>query len=161
MAQMSIRIDLDALTDTALIAFSRETNHHINYPPDMSPDRHEAENGRKPGWCRVDSDAAWEYLGALRDAQIFPSTAWVRDGEGRTTYTIGDIVDKIKTFRAPEYDDADRCEFCEDVEALFTQKLDVLRSEHEKRLWGMCLDCYKAGGVNPGECRLEHAKMGV
>ena len=160
-AQMSIRNDLDALADTALVAFSSEKKHHIDYPPNMSPDPDEAENGRTPGWCRVDSDAAWEYLGALRDAHIFPSTAWKHDGEGRAASTIGDIVDKTKMFREPEYDDADQCEFCEGVKGLFTRKLDVLRKQHEKRLWGMCLDCYKAGGINPGECRVEHAKQGL
>ena len=119
------------------------------------------ETGHKPGWCRVDPDAAWEYLGALRDAEIFPSTTWARpSAENATGVTIGQVVEKVRAFRKPEYDDVDACEFCEGVKALFTKQLKALKREHEKRLWGMCLDCYKAGGINPGECRFEHAKVG-
>jgi hypothetical protein len=32
---------------------------------------------------------------------------------------------------------------------------------HMDRLWGLCLDCFKAGGVNPAECRYEHQKAKV
>jgi hypothetical protein len=161
-AQITLRNDLDALADTALIAFSKDKQHHIDYPPEMSPEPDEIEDGRKPGWCRVDSDAAWEYLGALRDSQIFPSTTWDKpDASGGTGFRIGDVVESVKFFRAPNYDNVDKCEFCEDVKGLFTKKLDALKEEHEKRLWGMCLDCYKAGGINPAECRFEHAKPAV
>lgn len=128
----------------------------------MSPDPDETEGGRKPGWCRVDTDAAWEYLGALRDSEIFPCTVWQALGgdDQPRGLTIGDIVEKVKCFREPDYDDSDKCEFCEDVKTMFTEKLEELRKAHEKRLWGMCLDCYKAGGINGGECRFEHAKGG-
>ena len=161
-AQITLRNDLDALADTALVAFSKDKQHHIDYPPEMSPDPDETEGGRKPGWCRVDADAAWEYLGALRDAEIFPSTTWARpSAENTNGVTIGQIVEKVRAFREPEYDDADACEFCEGAKALFTKRLEALKREHEKRLWGMCLDCYKAGGINPAECRFEHPKAGV
>lgn len=159
-AQITLRNDIDALADAALIAFPKDKQHHIDYPPEMSPEPEETEAGRKLGWCRVDSDAAWEYLGALRDSQIFPSTTWNRsegNGGGRG-FTIGDIVESVKAFRMPEYDNVDKCEFCEDVKMLFTTKLEALKKEHEKRLWGLCLDCYKAGGINPAECRFHHAK---
>lgn len=161
-AQMSIRDDIDSLADANLIAFASDKKHHIDYPPDMSPEPDETDEGRKPGYCRVDCDAAWEYLGALRDAQIFPSTTWQRtNSKANKAFTVGDIVEKIKEFREPDYDNVDHCEFCEDVKVLFTRKLASLRKVHEQRLWGMCLDCYKAGGINPGECRFEHPKQGA
>lgn len=30
---------------------------------------------------------------------------------------------------------------------------------HKDRLWGLCLDCYKAGGTFQGECRYDHYKV--
>lgn len=127
----------------------------------MSPEPEDEDGaGGRPGVCRVDADASWEYLSALREAGIYPSTIWPRADEGgRKAYSIVDLVEKIKGFREPEYDNADQCEFCEDVKGLFSRKLEELRKVHGERLWGMCLDCYKAGGVNAGECRYEHAKI--
>lgn len=128
----------------------------------MSPESEDEDGaGGRPGVCRVDADGAWEYLGALREAKIYPSTTWRRedDGDVESSNSIGDMVEKIKLFREPEYDDADACEFCEDVKRSFTNKLKVLKREQADRLWGMCLDCYKAGGANVGECRYEHAKV--
>lgn len=119
----------------------------------MSPDTTETPNGQPPVECHVDSEGAMLYLGALRDAQIWPSTTWPRPNG-----TIGDVVEKLKYFREPEYNDADKCECCEEIKIKFTEHLDTLKDIQKDRLWGLCLDCYKAGGVKAGECRYEHAK---
>lgn len=34
----------------------------------------------------------------------------------------------------------------------------MVREMQRERLWGLCLDCYKAGGFCEGECRFEHGK---
>lgn len=99
------------------------------------------------------------YLGALRDAQIWPSTTWARPkAPNGTGATIGDIVEKLNHFREPEYNDADKCEFCEGIKIKFTEQLDTMKDMQKDRLWGLCLDCYNAGGFNAGECRFEHTK---
>ena len=67
-------------------------------------------------------------------------------------------MEKLKNSREPEYDDCDKCEFCEGIRINFTEQLDGTKALQAERLWGLCLDCYKAGGVNVGECRFEHAK---
>ena len=121
----------------------------------MSPEPEGSDDRQTPGLCHVDSEAAKVYLGALGDAEIFPSARW------EETSTIGDIVAKVGAFVAPDYDDSDKCDFCDEVKVNFTGRLAALKKEHEKRLWGMCLDCYKAGGSNAEECRYEHAKVGV
>jgi len=67
-------------------------------------------------------------------------------------------VEKIKVFREPPYDDCDRCAGCFYVKENFTEELERVQEKHAKRLWGQCLDCYKAGGTEQGECRYQHAK---
>ena len=157
--QTLLRNDLDTLADAAAFAFSKENQHYIDWAPGLEPEPGETPSGRAPSTCHVDSEGAKEYLGALRDAQIWPSTVWDKPkGPTGIGFTIGDVVEKLKFFREPEYDNVDRCEFCEDVKIKFTEQLDTTKEEHEKRLWGLCLDCYKAGGINPAECRYEHAK---
>ena len=59
----------------------------------------------------------------------------------------------------PHYDNADKCEFCEDIKVQFTEKLEETRQMMTERLWGLCLDCFKAGGVHLAECRYEHKKI--
>lgn len=34
----------------------------------------------------------------------------------------------------------------------------MVKQMHQERLWGLCLDCYKNGGLYEGECRYEHSK---
>lgn len=125
----------------------------------MSPDADETPSGKPPVECRCDQDGAVEYLGALRDAHIWPSTVWnqIKHDAGSGA-TIDDVINKLKYFKEPEYNDADRCEFCENVKISFTETMDVTKDAQADRLWGLCLDCYKAGGINAGECRFEHAK---
>lgn len=119
----------------------------------MSPDATETPSGQLPVECQVDFEGAASYLGALRDARVWPSTTWEKPNG-----TISDVVEKLRYFREPEYNDADKCECCEGIKIKFTEHLDTLKDIQKDRLWGLCLDCYKAGGVNDGECRYEHAK---
>lgn len=90
---------------------------------------------------------------------MWPSTCWPRRSPTNGDATVQSLVESIKQFQMPQYDDTDRCEGCIPVKDAFRQQLDVVLRLLEKRLWGLCLDCYKsATGVNAGECRYEHPK---
>ena len=155
--EIVLRKDLDTLADSCAYAFSKQYKHYIDYAPGITPDSDEGGSE-----CRVDGDGAGIYLGALRDAQILPSTQWARprlpDYNGAT---IGGIVANLDDFREPEYDDCDKCEFCEGTKIKFAKQLDITKAALKDRLWGLCLDCFKTGGVNAGECRYEHVKAQI
>jgi len=72
--------------------------------------------------------------------------------------TLGALISQFQAFRTPSYDDCDKCDFCEHVKTRFSLAVDVVKKMHKDRLWGLCLDCFKAGGVKEGECRYEHSK---
>lgn len=155
-----IHVDLDTMIDPCILPFSNQYRHYIDWAPQMSPTPESLPEGKPPTECHVDSDGATLYLGALRDADIWPSTVWLQtkdtaNGKGET---VGSLVEKLAAFREPEYDDVDKCEFCEGVKIGFTEELERMQESHRIRLWGLCLDCVKAGGVNRGECRYEHTK---
>lgn len=138
-----LRTDIDILIDPCSITFSKTARHHMDYAPGTTPDP-------PCPMCRVDEQAGTEYLGALRDAKIWQATVWPP--------TLGEVLDAIKEFRVPEYDDCDKCDFCEDIKLRFSLAVLMVKQMHEERLWGLCIDCYKAGGINTGECRIEHSK---
>ncbi|KAK5118086.1 hypothetical protein LTR62_004132 [Meristemomyces frigidus] len=144
----SVRADLDLLIESCSAAFAKGAKHYIDYAPGMDPDKRGIAT-----CCRVDEGAATLFLGALRDERIWPLTVW----QG----SLADTLKRIMDFRVPEYDDADKCEFCEDVKMRFTAAMCMVKQMHRERLWGVCLDCFKAGGANTGECCVEHPKMGV
>ena len=153
-AILTLHNDLNSLADTCIYSFSKQGTHYIDYAPGISPDSDEVAND-----CHVDSEGAKEYLGALRDAEIWPSTIWARPTlSGGCGASVGNVVDKLHSFREPEYDDVDKCEFCEIIRIKFTEALDRMKETQKERLWGLCLDCYKAGGVSACECRYDHAK---
>jgi len=145
----TIRADIDLLIDPCSIAFSKTTEHYIDYAPGMTPDPD--DQGRIGSLCRVDEGAATLYLGALRDEKIWPAMVWPA--------SLGGIIETIRLFRVPEYDDCDKCDFCEGVKGKFGLLVTLVKKMHAERVWGLCLDCFKAGGVNAGECRYEHAKV--
>ena len=167
-ATTTLRTDLDDLVDRAARCFSREFKHYVDWAPDMSPEASASPAGKPAQYCRVDGDGGQEFLGALRDANIWPSGTWYRQRQGSnnttmaeaTMYTvsIGTIVDRLAAFREPDYNDVDQCEFCDQVKVEFVGKLRRTQQAQKERLWGLCLDCFKAGGVNDGECRFEHSK---
>lgn len=154
----TLRLDLDLLVEPCAIALGKESHHYIDCPPDTEPDDADiqlAADGTpgKSTVCAVDSQAAPVYLAALRDAGIWPPTVW----GGKTAQQI---IDAIAEFRVPEYDDADKCDFCLPLVEEFGRKLMLVRKLHRERLWALCLDCYNAGGVYEGECRFAHVKVG-
>ena len=153
----ALRLDLDLLTDPCSIALAKESHHYIDCPPDTEPEAADLSDGEpeKPTVCAVDSQAAPLYLGALRDAGLWPPTAW------GATRTAEQLIEGFDRFREPEYDDCDKCEFCLPLVEVFDQKLMLVKKLHKERLWGLCLDCFNAGGVNRGECRFAHVKAAV
>lgn len=50
------------------------------------------------------------------------------------------MLSKLKGFREPDYDDTDKCEFCEGIKINFTECLDITRDAQADRLWGMYTD---------------------
>jgi hypothetical protein len=156
----ALRLDLDLLLEPCAIALGKESHHYIDCPPDTEPDPDDlppAADG-EPGRavvCAVDSQAAPLYLGALRDAGLWPPSAWgVRTAE--------QLIAAVERFREPEYDDCDKCEFCLPLVESFGLKLALVRKLHRERLWGICLDCFSAAvGVEKGECRFAHVKAAV
>lgn len=150
----SLRIQIDLLTEPCAIALGKESHHYVDCPPDTDPEEAGIDTDDKPDVCVVDSQAALLYLAAMRDAGIWPSTtAW----GGKTGKQV---IDAIRELRVPEYDDSDKCDFCLPLVEEFAKKLTLVRHLQKNILWGPCLDCFNAGGTNPGECRFAHAKMG-
>nr|POF03866.1 hypothetical protein CFP56_21622 [Quercus suber] len=140
----AVRADLDLIVDPCSLAFSDTTEHYIDYMPGMTPEP-DGETGRIPGsLCYVDSQCGTLYLGALRDSNIWPPTVWPS--------SLEQVVQNVKAFEIPEYDDCDKCEFCEDVKAKFAIAVGMVKQMHNTRLWGLCLDCFKAGGAFSGGC---------
>jgi hypothetical protein len=156
----ALRLDLDLLLEPCAVALGRESHHNIDGPPNMEMDPEElpltsdGEPG-KPVVCAVDSQAAPLYLGALRDAGLWPPAAW-------GARTVGQLITAVERFREPEYDDCDKCEFCLPLVESFEQKLTLVKKLHGERLWGICLDCFSAtAGVDKAECRFAHVKASV
>ncbi|KAK5169579.1 uncharacterized protein LTR77_005556 [Saxophila tyrrhenica] len=159
VVQVLIRKEIDKLVETCALTFSEDATHYIDYAPGLSPTASETKSGRPPTPCIVDSEGAKEYLGALRNARIWPSTCWTKSKEGQAIDTkVGELMEKIKLFKEPPYDDTNRCDGCAYVKIQFTEEPEHVQQAYGKRLWGLCLDCYKAGGINPGECRYQHSK---
>lgn len=155
----ALRLDLDLLIDPCSAALGKEASHYIEYPPGTEPEASElpfdsSGEPEKPVVCAVDSQAAPLYLGAMRDAGLWPPTVW-------GARTAEQLVEAVERFREPEYDDCDKCEFCLPLVEEFETKLVLVKRLHRERLWGLCLDCFTAGGVNKGECRFAHVKASV
>lgn len=155
----ALRLDLDLLTEPCAIALGKESHHYIDCPPDTEPEAADltmSPSGGQvmPTVCAVDSQAAPLYLGALRDAGLWPPTAW-------GSRTADQLIGAIERFREPEYDDCDKCDFCLPLVEEFEMKLQLVRKIHRERLWGLCLDCFSAGGSNKGECRFAHVKAPI
>lgn len=155
----ALRLDLDLLIDPCSAALGKEASHYIDYPPGTEPESNElpfdsSGEPEKPVACAVDSQAAPLYLGAMRDAGLWPPTVW-------GARTAEQLIEAVERFREPEYDDCDKCEFCLPLVEDFDTKLVLVKKLHRERLWGLCLDCFTAGGVNKGECRFAHVKASV
>lgn len=148
----AIRLDLDILIEPCSLALSKEAHHFIDWPPGTEPEIASDEETGKPVVCAVDSQAAPLYLGAMRDAGLWPPTVW-------GARTADQLIEAVERFREPEYDDCDKCECCLPLVETFEEKLVLVKKLHRERLWGLCLDCFTAGGVNAGDCRFAHVKV--
>ncbi|GAB7363131.1 hypothetical protein MBLNU230_g3420t1 [Neophaeotheca triangularis] len=140
-----LRADIDLLADACTFALSDGAKHYINTPVGMEP-----EEGEPADECEVDKEGVDVFLTALRERKVWPSTLWPQ--------TVGEVVERVRTFQVPEYDDSDGCEFCEGINRVFAMQLALVQRVHTTRLWGLCLDCFKSGEVFQGQCRIEHAK---
>ena len=154
---MHLHKDIEALVDSCALMFSKDSKHYIDYAPGISPDADD-----RGSECRVDGDGAALYLGALHDASIWPATRWKQSNAPNVKgETIGSLIESLRNFQVPIYDDCDSCEFCEGVKVNFSEQLELIKNTQKDRLWGLCLDCWKAGGINTrsdaGKCRYEHA----
>jgi hypothetical protein len=155
-ATSAMRLHLDILIEPCAEALGKASHHYIDCPPGMEPDTDDlpttpsGEPGR-PVTCAVDSQAAPLYLGALRDAGLWPTISW----GGKT---IEELIQAVREIRIPDYDDCDKCDCCLPLTEVFADKLALVKKLQDERLWGLCLDCFKAGGLNQGECRQKHGK---
>nr|OQO26577.1 hypothetical protein B0A51_06768 [Rachicladosporium sp. CCFEE 5018] len=151
-AEASLRFDIDLLLELCAVALGKESKHYIDCPPDTDPDP--APAGSDPAViCAVDSQAAPSYLAAMRDAELWPPSAWAK-------HEIGDVVKRNRELRVPDYDDCDKCDFCLPLTESFEAKFKLVKKLQKDRLWGLCLDCFRSGGVFQGTCRVEHVKVG-
>jgi hypothetical protein len=156
-AASAVRLHVDILVDPCAIALGKESHHYIDCPPDTEPDELPVLPSGEPGKpvvCVVDSQGAPIYLGALRDVGIWPTLAW-------GAKTIGELIQATTALSTPDYDDCDRCDFCQPLTDTFAEKLALVKKLQAERLWGLCLDCFRAGGINLGECRYPHVKAPV
>lgn len=75
---------------------------------------------------------------------------------GNRKGTLASVVGKLQSFRIPDYDDVDRCDFCDDTKGRFTVAVELVKEMQKERLWGLCLDCFRGSGAFTGECRYGH-----
>lgn len=147
----TLRLHLDLVVEPCAVALGKESHHYIDCEPETEPEPGDNLPDNPAVVCAVDSQAAPIYLGALRDAKLWPPTAF-------GAKTADQVVEMIEEFRVPDYDDCDKCDFCIPLVKMFATSLNVVRKTHREMLWGLCLDCFNAGGMNPGECRFPHGK---
>lgn len=146
-AIQALKVDLDLLADCCAEALADDNKHY----PDRAPGDGPPPGPPASGWCLVDHYAATDYLAALRDADIWPATRWPNSIEA--------IIKKIADFHIPEIDTDELCDWCIRVQDKFASTLHLVRQMERERFWGLCLDCFKAGGLHQGDCRYQHVKM--
>lgn len=146
-----LRLDADLLVGPVYHALAKASQHFIGFAPGVDPEPGELSPGVDPVNCAVDEQGAPLYFAALRDGRILPATLW---GDSAAS-----VIDAFRNLQVPEYDDCDRCEGCIPLVDVFADRLSSLRKAHKERLWGLCLDCFNAGGINHGKCRVDHGKQ--
>ncbi|CZT16097.1 uncharacterized protein RCC_01938 [Ramularia collo-cygni] len=147
----ALRIDFDDIHSPLADALSSQYKHYVDTPP--GDDGTSIAMGGDPDaeYCVSDKEGALEYLAALRDAKLWPESLWPRTN-------LAAITDLVAKLRIPEYDASDACHFCAHVDEEFANAMDDVRLDHKDRLWGLCLECYKAGGIRAEECTYQHEK---
>ncbi|GIZ45916.1 hypothetical protein CKM354_000906200 [Cercospora kikuchii] len=169
-AVQDLRIDFDLLIDPLAETMSEDAKHYVDLAPGERPDFNQLGN---PGYvsseiCTIDNENGTDLLSALRDANLWPGTRWPllmnsTDPTPSARSQTGSVVAAVERFRVPDADTRDSCFWCMHVEDKFATALGLVRMMHKDRMWGLCLDCYRAeGGVNDtGDCRVEHYKAVV
>lgn len=155
-ALQDLRVDLDLLIDPLAETLSEDSKHYQDCAP--GDEGQSSTNNEIPQYCPVDRECAAEFLAALRDANLWPATRW-QTSTHVISGPVGTVVHAMENFRVPDYDATDACYWCVHVEDRFARSLNLIRAMHKDRLWGLCLDCYKAGGTFQGECRYDHYKV--
>lgn len=151
-ALLAVRVDIDDLVNPLAESLASEYTHYVDSPAGDDPTPVEMGGDPDPQHCVVDKEGAVEYLGALRDAKIWPASRW-------PTTNLLAITQAVMNFRVPEYDASENCHFCYHVEDEFAEALIELKQEYKDRLWGLCLDCFAFRGMRPGKCTIDHDKM--
>lgn len=157
-ALQDLRVDLDLLIDPLAESLAEDSKHYHDCAPGDEPPEQPSDDNETPQYCPVDKEGATEFLAALRDANLWPATRWPTSSHV-ISGPVGTVVHAIENFRVPDYDATDACYWCAHVEDRFARSLNLIRAMHKDRLWGLCLDCYKAGGTFQGECRYDHYKV--
>ncbi|KAM3421047.1 hypothetical protein BST61_g1465 [Cercospora zeina] len=169
-----LRLDFDLLIEPLAESLSDDNKHYTDCAPGEDPflqQQQQPSGGPtlQPSYtiCIIDASSSTTLLSSLRDANLWPATRWPHlinptDPQAPKSQT-GNAVLALEKFRVPDVDAADACYWCSHVEDRFATALGLVRMMHKDRMWGLCLDCYKAaGGMNTaGECRVEHYKAGV
>lgn len=148
------RGEMESLVGPLSDCLANEYAHFVDCFPGTQPQPMAMGGAPDTEWCTVDKDAAVEYFSALRDANIWPMKQW-------PDLNLLAIKATFMSFRIPELDASDNCHFCAHVENDFAEAVHEMKDDIMRRIWGLCLDCYKYGGVNPGECRFQHDKSVV
>jgi hypothetical protein len=141
-----LKADLDLLIEPCAESLADETQHNMGCAPDEDD-----ITGEAPDPCYVDKEGGTEILVSLRDDDIWPSTRW--------TNILDKTVQAIAQFAPPDLNRIDECYYCIGVHEKFAQALLLVQAMHRDRLWGLCLDCIRHGGLFVGECRYEHFKI--
>lgn len=147
----ALHTDIDDLVGPCADAFASDNTHFVDSPPGDDPTPVDLGGDPNPVQCVVDKEGAVEYLAALRDAKLWPANLW----PNTNLLAVTEAVDK---FQIPEYDASQNCHYCAHIEDEFAEGVSELKQELNRRLWGLCLECFKNKNIKAGECTYEHAK---
>jgi hypothetical protein len=144
-----LKSDLELLIEPCAEALASEHQHLMGCSPDEGENEH--LTGEPTDACYVDKEGGTEFLVALRDDDIWPSSRWPN--------ILDKTVRAIANHTPPDLNTIDSCYFCIDVHEKYAEALSLVQAMHKERLWGICLDCVKNNGLFIGECRYEHFKL--
>lgn len=150
---LGLRVDLEDMISPLGDAFAKEYSHFVDSPPGDDAVPVELGGDPDPERCVVDKEGAALFFGALRDAKIWPANSWPQTN-------LVAVTEALVKLQIPDHDTSDGCHFCAGVRVEFTDAVNELRQEQKDRLWGLCLDCFKAGRARTEneECAYEHDK---
>jgi hypothetical protein len=185
-----MRIDLDLLVDPLADTISANAVHYTDCAPGAEPQPEDIDDAE---FCRGDKDAAVMLLASLKDAGLWPGMNWscpvphgnIYGHAAPTTIvptsgprsvggsvpplsrTIQAMAKLFAEYQVPESDQSGKCCWCSPVEDRFSRMVHLVKGIQADRMWGLCLDCYRAKTEGEGDaprnlpCRYEHYKAGV